>query len=99
MKRPVYLKKNYAEYIGTGYCVGVANGLDALRIILRAYIEMGGVMSEGDEIIVPANTFIASIIAITDNRLVPVLVEPDIGNYQIDDTKIEAAVTPPKPRE
>lgn len=86
-------EKNYAEYIGTGYCVGVANGLDALRIILRAYIEMG-VMSEGDEIIVPANTFIASIIAITDNRLVPVLVEPDIGNYQIDDTKIEAAVTP-----
>ncbi len=85
-------EKDYAEYIGTEYCVGVANGLDALRIILRAYIELG-VMKEGDEIIVPANTFIASIIAITDNRLVPVLVEPDINTYQIDDTKIESAIT------
>ena len=86
-------EKDYAEYMGTEYCVGVANGLDALRIILRAYIELG-VMKEGDEIIVPANTFIASIIAITDNRLVPVLVEPDINTYQIDDTKIESAITP-----
>ncbi|WP_298653421.1 DegT/DnrJ/EryC1/StrS family aminotransferase [uncultured Proteiniphilum sp.] len=86
-------EKKYAQYIGTQYCIGVANGLDALRIILRAYIEMG-VMNEGDEIIVPANTFIASIIAITDNRLVPVLVEPDIETYQIDDTKIESAITP-----
>ena len=85
-------EKDYAEYMGTEYCVGVANGLDALRIILRAYIELG-VMKEGDEIIVPANTFIASIIAITDNRLVPVLVEPDINTYQIDDTKIESAIT------
>ena len=85
-------EKEYAGYIGTAHCVGVANGLDALRIILRAYIEMG-IMSEGDEIIVPANTFIASIIAITDNRLVPVLVEPDIDTYQIDDTKIESAIT------
>ncbi|MFA7491952.1 MAG: DegT/DnrJ/EryC1/StrS family aminotransferase [Proteiniphilum sp.] len=86
-------EKEYARYIGTKHCVGVANGLDALRIILRAYMEMG-VMHEGDEIIVPANTFIASIIAITDNRLVPVLVEPDINSYQIDDTKIEPAITP-----
>ncbi len=86
-------EKDYSEYMGTEYCVGVANGLDALRIILRAYIELG-VMKEGDEIIVPANTFIASIIAITDNRLVPVLVEPDINTYQIDDTKIESAITP-----
>ena len=59
-------EKKYANYIGTNHCVGVANGLDALRIILRAYIELG-IMKEGDEIIVPANTFIASIIAITDN--------------------------------
>ncbi len=86
-------EKKYAGYIGTEYCVGVANGLDALRIILRAYMELG-IMKEGDEIIVPANTFIASIIAVTDNRLVPVLVEPDINTYQIDDTKIEAAITP-----
>ncbi|NLX65212.1 MAG: DegT/DnrJ/EryC1/StrS family aminotransferase [Bacteroidales bacterium] len=86
-------EKEYARYIGTDYCVGVANGLDALRIILRAYKEMG-VMHEGDEIIVPANTFIASIIAITDNRLVPVLVEPNINSYQIDDAKIESAITP-----
>ena len=86
-------EEEYASYIGAKHCVGVANGLDALRIILRAYIELG-VMSEGDEIIVPANTFIASIIAITDNRLIPVLVEPDINTYQIDENKIEAALTP-----
>jgi len=86
-------EKEYAEYTGTEYCVGVANGLDALRIILRAYKELG-IMEDGDEIIVPANTYIASIIAITDNRLVPVLVEPDINTYQIDDTKIEKAITP-----
>lgn len=86
-------EKNYAEFIGANFGVGTANGLDALRIILRAYIELG-VMSEGDEIIVPGNTFIASILAITDNRLVPVFVEPDINTYQIDDTKIENAITP-----
>jgi dTDP-4-amino-4,6-dideoxygalactose transaminase len=83
---------NYATYIGTDYCIGVANGLDALRLILRAYIELG-FMQESDEIIVPANTYIATILAITDNRLVPVLVEPDINTYQIDDNLIEAAIT------
>lgn len=83
---------NYADYIATKYCIGVANGLDALRLILHAYIEMG-IMQVGDEIIVPANTFIASILAITDNQLVPVLVEPDINTYQIDDNKIEMAIT------
>ncbi|MCE5206334.1 MAG: DegT/DnrJ/EryC1/StrS family aminotransferase [Porphyromonadaceae bacterium] len=86
-------EKNYALFIGTEHCIGVANGLDALRIILRAYMEMGA-MKEGDEIIVPANTFIASIIAITDNRLVPVLIEPCLTTYQIDDEKIEEAITP-----
>lgn len=86
-------EENYAKYTGTKHCIGVANGLDALRLILRAYIEMG-VMSEGDEVIVPANTYIASILAITDNRLKPVLVEPDINTYQIDDSLIEAAITP-----
>lgn len=85
-------ERNYAGFIGTEHCIGVANGLDALRIILRAYIEMG-VMREGDEIMVPANTFIASMIAITDNRLVPVLIEPDVKTYQIDGDKIEEAIT------
>jgi dTDP-4-amino-4,6-dideoxygalactose transaminase len=83
---------NYANYIGTNYCIGVANGLDALRLILRAFIELG-VMRAGDEIIVPANTYIASILAITDNQLIPVLVEPSIDTFQIDDTKIEQAIT------
>ncbi len=91
-KETEVFEKMYADYIGTDHCIGVANGLDALRIILRGYIELG-IMSEGDEIIVPANTFIASIIAITDNRLVPVLVEPNMETYQIDDAKIEAAIT------
>lgn len=84
---------NYAAYIGTKYCVGVANGLDALRLILRAYMEMG-VMQPGDEVIVPANTYIASILAITDNKLVPVLVEPSIHTLQLDDELVEAAITP-----
>jgi dTDP-4-amino-4,6-dideoxygalactose transaminase len=83
---------NYARYIGTKHCIGVANGLDALILILRAYIETG-FMQEGDEIIVPANTFIASILAITENKLVPVLIEPEIQTYQIDDRLIETAIT------
>ncbi|NDV77484.1 DegT/DnrJ/EryC1/StrS aminotransferase family protein [Dysgonomonas sp. 511] len=83
---------NYSRYIGTSHTVGVANGLDALRLILRAYIELG-VMQEGDEVIVPANTYIASILPITVNRLVPVLVEPNMENYQIDDSRIEEAIT------
>ena len=85
-------EENYEKFIGTANCIGVANGLDALRLIIKGYIELG-VMVEGDEIIVPANTFIASILAITDNGLVPVLVEPNINTLQIDDTKIEAAIT------
>jgi dTDP-4-amino-4,6-dideoxygalactose transaminase len=86
-------ENNYARYVGTKHAVGCANGLDALIWILRAYIELG-VMTPGDEVIVPANTYIASILAITENSLVPVLVEPDIATYQIDDSKIEAAITP-----
>jgi len=85
-------ESEYATYIGTKHCIGVANGLDALRLILRAYIEIGE-MKEEDEIIVPANTYIASILAITDNRLVPVLVEPDINTYNIDPFKIEEKIT------
>ncbi len=85
-------ENEYARYIGTRYCIGLANGLDALRLILKAYIEMG-VMAEGDEVIVPANTYIASILAITDNRLKPVLVEPDIHTYNIDQSLIEEKIT------
>lgn len=83
---------NYANYIGTKHCVGVANGLDALRLILRAYMELG-VMQKGDEIIVPANTYIATILAITDNGLVPILVEPKLETLQIDDEKIETSIS------
>lgn len=83
---------NFANYNGVKNAIGVANGLDALRLILRAYIEMG-IMKEGDEVIVPANTYIASILAITDNRLKAVLVEPDINNYNLDINKIEAHIT------
>lgn len=86
-------EEHYAAYIGTKYCVGCGNGLDALTLIFRAYKEMG-VMQEGDEIIVPANTYIASILAITENRLKPILVEPDINTLQIDDRLIEQAITP-----
>lgn len=85
-------EKEYAAYTTTKHCIGVANGLDALIWILRAYIEMG-VMQEGDEVIVPANTYIASILAITENNLVPVLVEPSLDTLQIDDTLIEKAIT------
>lgn len=84
-------EQEYARYIGTRHCIGVANGLDALRLILRAYIEMG-VMHEGDEIIVPANTYIATILAISDNKLIPVLVEPDIDTYNVDPFLIEAKI-------
>ena len=83
----------YAQFIGTQYAVGCANGLDALIWIFRAYIEMG-VMQAGDEVIVPANTYIATIIALTENGLVPVLVEPKLNTLEIDDDLIEAHITP-----
>lgn len=85
-------EQEYAEYIGTNNCIGVANGLDALRLILKAYIQLG-VMHEGDEIIVPANTYIASILAITDNHLIPVLVEPDLKTYNLNPYLIEEKIT------
>lgn len=86
-------EEQYAQYIDSRHCIGVANGLDALTLIYRAYIEMG-VMKRGDEVIVPANTFIASILAITENGLTPVLVEPDEWTLEIDDSLIEQAITP-----
>ncbi|OPC00338.1 aminotransferase [Elizabethkingia ursingii] len=85
-------EQNLSHYIGTKHAIGVANGLDALRLILRAYIELG-LMQKGDEIIVPSNTYIASILAISDNGLIPVLVEPNIDNYNIDISKIEEKIS------
>lgn len=85
-------EENLASYIGVKHAVGVGNGLDALRLILRGYIEMG-VMQKGDEVIVPANTYIATILAITDNDLKPVLVEPNIETYNLDISQVEQHIT------
>lgn len=85
-------EKQLCEYIGCNHAIGVANGLDALRLIFKAYIELG-IMKPGDEVIVPANTYIASILSITDNGLVPVFVEPDINTYNIDFSLIEEKIT------
>lgn len=84
---------NLTQYIGVKHAIGVANGLDSLRLILKAYIEMG-IMQEGDEVIVPANTYIATILAITDNRLRPLLVEPNIHTYNLDISLVEQNITP-----
>lgn len=86
-------EKKLAGYIGVKNIVGVANGLDALRLIIRGYKELGA-MSDGDEIIVPANTYIASVLAISDNNLVPVFVEPNPSTFNIDISKIEEKITP-----
>jgi dTDP-4-amino-4,6-dideoxygalactose transaminase len=85
-------EQEYACYIGTSNCIGVGNGLDALRLIFKAYIQMG-MMHEGDEVIVPANTYIASILAISDSGLKPVLVEPDIDTLNLDISCIEQSIT------
>ncbi len=85
-------EKDYAEFCGAKYALGVANGLDALRLIFKAYIELG-VMKQGDEVIVPANTYIASVLAISDNGLIPVFVDPNVHTYNLDSKKIEAALT------
>ena len=85
-------EENYAKFIGTKHCIGCANGLDALIWIFRAYIELG-VMQPGDEVIVPANTYIATILSITENGLKPVLVEPKLNTLEIDDDKIEERIT------
>jgi dTDP-4-amino-4,6-dideoxygalactose transaminase len=86
-------EERFAQYTGTEHAVGVGNGFDALALILRAYLELG-VMKTGDEVLVASNAYIAAVLAITQNRLVPVLVEPDIGTYNIDPTLVEASVTP-----
>ncbi|MCQ2310146.1 MAG: DegT/DnrJ/EryC1/StrS family aminotransferase [Paludibacteraceae bacterium] len=86
-------EQDYANYIGTKHCIGCANGLDALIWIWRAYIELG-VMQPGDEVILPANTYIATHLGITENGLIPVCVEPRLDTLEIDDERIEAAITP-----
>ena len=83
---------DYAKFIGTKYAIGCANGLDALIWIFRAYVELG-IMQPGDEVIVPANTYIATILAITENGLKPILVEPKLNTLEIDDDKIEERIT------
>jgi len=85
-------EQNYADFCGTKYVLGVANGLDALRLIFKAYIEVG-VMKKGDEVVVPSNTYIASVLAISDNGLVPVFVEPNLETYNLDSDLIEKAIT------
>lgn len=85
-------EKNFAQYCGAKFAIGVANGLDALILTLRAWKELGK-LKDGDEVIVPSNTYIASILAITANNLTPILVEPDIKTYNIDPKKIELAIT------
>lgn len=92
-KENVRFEQNYSKFIGTQYTIGCANGLDSLIWIFRAYIEMG-VMKAGDEVIVPANTYIATILAITENGLVPVLCEPKPNTLEIDDDLIECLITP-----
>lgn len=85
-------EQEFADYCGSQHCVGVANGLDALTLTLRAWKELG-LLREGDEVIVPANTYIASILAVTENRLVPVLVEPDASTFNISASQIKRALT------
>lgn len=85
-------EKNLSKYIGCTHAIAVANGLDALRLIIKAYMAMG-IMVPGDEIIVPANTYIASVLAVTDNGLIPVFAEPDPENFNIDLIKVEALIT------
>lgn len=86
-------EQEFASYCGTQHCVGMANGLDALALTLRAWKELGK-LKEGDEVIVPANTYIASVLAITENRLKPVLVEPDAQSYNLCPQKVRQAITP-----
>ena len=86
-------EQEYTRFIGSKHCIAVANGLDALRLIIRAYVQTGS-MKAGDEIIVPANTFIASMLAITENRLRPVFVEPDIHNFNLNISLVERHITP-----
>jgi dTDP-4-amino-4,6-dideoxygalactose transaminase len=88
----ISFEEEFAEYCGTDYCIGVGNGLDALSLTLKAWKELGKI-KDGDEVIVPSNTYIASILAITQNNLIPILVEPDASSYNLDHKKIESHIT------
>ncbi len=92
-KENEFFEKEFSSYCGTKHCIGVANGLDALILIFKAYKELG-IMKDGDEVIVPSNTYIASILSISANNLVPVLVEPSLCSFLIDVDKIEEKITP-----
>lgn len=92
-KHTAALEEALRLHCGMPYAVACSNGLDALRLIFRAYIELG-VMKPGDEVIVPANTYIASVLAVTDNGLVPVMVEPSEQTMNLDVKRVEAAITP-----
>ena len=85
-------EQSYANFCGVKHALGVGNGLDALRLIFKAYIELG-IMQSGDEVIVPANTYIASVLAISDNDLIPVFVEPNLETYNLDSSLIQQAIT------
>lgn len=85
-------EREFAEYCEVEHCIGVANGLDALILVLRAWKELG-YLQDGDEVLVPSNTYIASILAITENNLVPILVEPDIDTYNINPAELERHIT------
>ena len=85
-------ENSFSNYCGVRHTIGVANGLDALTLIFRAYIELG-FLKEGDEVLVPSNTYIASILSLTENKLIPVLVEPKILSYNIDEDLIEGMIT------
>ena len=87
-----YFENEFAQYCGSKYAIGVANGLDALALIFRGYKEMG-IIKDGDEVLVPSNTYIASILAISQNNLLPVLIEPDLNTYLIDPMIIEEKIT------
>ena len=91
-KNLMQFEEDFAKYCGVNYSLGTANGLDALSLIFRAYKELGFI-KDGDEVIVPSNTYIASILSITENNLIPVLVEPDLNFYNIDENKIEEKIT------
>ncbi|VAW71113.1 UDP-4-amino-4-deoxy-L-arabinose--oxoglutarate aminotransferase [hydrothermal vent metagenome] len=85
-------ERSFSEYCNADYCVGVANGLDALSLTLRSWIEIGK-LQKGDEVLVPANTFIASVFAITENDLIPVLIEPDPLTFNMSTESLVAAIT------
>ena len=91
-KELTQFEENFSKYCGSKYAIGVANGLDALTLVFRAWKELGK-LTDGDEVLVPANTYIASILAITANNLKPILIEPDVNTYNLDSKLIESKIT------